>query len=47
MSKTKELVFHRPNAKNYLTPADLPGTDRVIAAKLLDVWLQNDYFEDE
>ena len=43
MCKTKELVFHRPNARNYLTPSQLPGTERVLCAKLLGVWLQNDF----
>ena len=43
MCKTKELVFHRPNARNYLTPSELPGIERVLCAKLLGVWPQN-YF---
>ena len=43
MCKTKELVFHRPNARNYLTPSELPGIKRVLCAKLLGVWLQNDF----
>ena len=42
MAKTKELVFHRPNARNYLPPVALPGIERVICAKLLGVWLQED-----
>ena len=42
MAKTKELVFHRPNARNYLPPAAMPGIDRDICAKLLGVWLQED-----
>ena len=42
MAKIKELVFHRLNAKNYLPPAELPGTVRVLFAKLLSVWLQDD-----
>ena len=40
MAKTKELVFHRPNATNYLPPVALPDIERVICAKLLGVWLQ-------
>ena len=30
MCKTKELVFHRPNARNYLAPSELPGIERVL-----------------
>ena len=41
MAKTKELIFHRPNARNYLPP-ELPCIERVICAKLLGVWLQDD-----
>ena len=43
MCKTKEFVFRRPNARNYLAPSELPGIERVLCAKLLGVWLQN-YF---
>ena len=43
MCKTKELVFHRPNARNYLAPLALPGIERVLCAKLVGVWLQNDF----
>ena len=43
MFKTKELVFHRPNAGNYLAPSELPDIERVLCAKSLGVWLQN-YF---
>ena len=41
--KTKELIFHGPNAKNYLAPSQLPGIERVLCANLLGVWLQNDF----
>ena len=43
MYKTKELVFHRPNARNYLVPTELPGIERVLCSRLLGVWLQNDF----
>ena len=43
MCKTKELVFHRPNARHYLASSELPGIERVLCAKLLGVWLQNDF----
>ena len=43
MCKTKELVFYRPNARNYLAPSELPGIERVLWAKLLGVWQQNDF----
>ena len=42
MAKTKEIVFQRPNARNYLPPAELPGIERVMFAKLLGLWLQDD-----
>ena len=42
MAKTKEIVFHRPNARNYLPPAELPGIEGVMFAKMLGVWLQDD-----
>ena len=42
MAKTKEIVFHRPNARNVLFPIELPGIERVLCAKLLGVWLQAD-----
>ena len=40
MAKTKEIVFHRPNARNVLFPSELPAIERVLCAKLLGVWLQ-------
>ena len=40
MAKTKEIVFHRPNAGNVLLPSELPGIERVLCAKLLGIWLQ-------
>ena len=40
--KTKELAFHRPNARNYLAPSELPGIERVHCATLWEVWLDND-----
>ena len=43
MCKTKELVIYRPNARNYLAPSELPVIERVLCAKLLGVWLQNDF----
>ena len=43
MCKTEELVFHSPNARNYLDPSELPGTERLFCAKLLGVWLRNDF----
>ena len=42
MAKTKEIVVHRPNARNVLFPSELPGIERVLCAKLLGVWLQAD-----
>ena len=42
MAKTKEIVFHRPNARNVLFPSELPSIQRVLCAKFLGVWLQAD-----
>ena len=42
IAKTKEIVFHRPNARKDLFPSELPGIKRVLCAKLLGVWLQAD-----
>ena len=42
MSKTKEIVFHRPSPRNYFPPAEIPGIERVVIAKLLGLWLQPD-----
>ena len=42
MAKTKEIVFHSPNARNVLLLSELPGIERVLCAKLLGVWLQAD-----
>ena len=42
VSKTRELVFHRPNPRNYLLPAEIKGIERVSYVKLLGVWLQED-----
>ena len=42
MAKTKENVFHRPHPINLLLPTTLPGTERVLSAKLLGVFLQSD-----
>ena len=37
VSKIKEPVFHRSNARNYLTPAELCVIERVRCAELLGV----------
>ena len=42
MAKTKEIVFHRSNARNVLFPIEMPGIERVLCAKLVGVWLQAD-----
>ena len=42
LAKTKELVFHRPNVRNYLAPSELPGLERILCDNLLGVWLQHD-----
>jgi hypothetical protein len=42
LSKTMELVFHRPNLSHDLLPPPLPDIVRVTAAKLLGVHLSSD-----
>ena len=42
IAKTKEIMFHRPNARNVLLPSELPAIERFLFAKLLGVWLQAD-----
>lgn len=42
MAKTRESVFHPPNVRNYLPPAELSGVEKALFAKLLRVWLQDD-----
>ena len=42
MAKTKEIVFHRADARNVLLSSELPSIERVLCAKLLDGWLQSD-----
>ena len=39
MAKTKQLVFHRPNPRNFVPPTVMQGIERVLCAKLLGVWL--------
>ena len=35
MAKTKEIVFHRPNARNVLLPIELSGIERVLCVKVI------------
>jgi hypothetical protein len=42
LSKTKEIVFHRPNPRLSITPAPLCGVERVSVLKLLGVSLSHD-----
>ena len=42
LAKTKQLVFLRPNVRNYFAPSELPGLERILCAKLLGEWLQHD-----
>ena len=37
LAKTKELFVHRPNVRNYLAPAELPGIEQFFCAKPLHV----------
>ena len=42
MAKTKEIVFHKPNPRNYAPPNPIPGIEQVLFVKLLGVFLQSD-----
>ena len=37
LAKTKEIVFHKPNPRNYLPPSKLNNIERVPSNKLLGV----------
>ena len=39
MSKTKELAFHRPPHRNYLSPSDINGMKIYSFVMFLGVWL--------
>ena len=39
MSKTKELVFHRPNPRHFIYPTPLDNIERVTECKLLELCL--------
>ena len=39
MSKTKELVFHRPNPRHFIYPTPLDNIERVTECKLLGVFI--------
>ena len=41
--KTKEMIFHRPNPRLIVFPAELPGIERVNKFKLLGVVFQPDF----
>ena len=42
LSKTKEIVFHRPNARSIILPSPLQNIERVTSTKLLDVYISHD-----
>ena len=42
MAKTKDLVLHRLNHRNFVSPVELPGIESVLSAKLIEVWLKED-----
>lgn len=42
LSKTKEIVFHRPNPRNAIDPPLLDRVERVTCAKLLGINLNHD-----
>ena len=41
-TKTDEIVFHRPNSRNFNPPPHLLGIERVTHLKLLDVIIADD-----
>ena len=42
LSNTRELIFHRPNPRNYIPPTEINGIEIVSVVKLLGIWLQDD-----
>ena len=46
-SKTKELVFHKPNPRLSITPKSIPGIEQVLSAKLLGVNFRNNFKFDD
>ena len=38
LDKTKEIVFHRPNPRNFLAPSAIIGIEQVSEVKLLGVY---------
>lgn len=40
-SKTKEIIFHRPNPRNYIAPHPLDSIERVEEVKLLGVYFNS------
>ena len=41
LSKTKEIVFHRPNPRSIIVPSPLPNIERVTSIKLLGVYISH------
>ena len=42
LSKTKEIVFHRPNLRSILVSSPLQNIERVTSTKLLGVYISHD-----
>ena len=42
LSKTKEILFHRPNPRSIIVPSPLPNIERVTIIKLLGVYITHD-----
>ena len=42
LSKTRELIFHRPNPRNYIPPTEINDIKKISVVKLLGFWLQDD-----
>ena len=42
LSKTKEIVFHRPNPRSIIVPSPLPNIEQVTSIKLLGVYISHD-----
>jgi len=36
--KTKEIVFRRPGARNFISPVSLSGIEQIISVKLLGIY---------
>jgi len=42
-AKTKEMVFHRPNPRNFVSPAPIDSIEQLTVAKILGVFVHGTF----